>query len=89
MIANIIVVSLFSLVFIALIHHLILFLMNTLTVPKVKDLIKTPQEKYDKIYSIIQNVPPLGQQDTTPLDLSPDSDMKTELMNFLKQQMNP
>lgn len=41
-------------VLIFLIHHLLNFFTETLTVPKVKDLIYAPAQKYEKIYQTIQ-----------------------------------
>ena len=38
-----------SLTLIFLIHHLYMFLMNTLTVPKIKDLVHKPNQQYKDI----------------------------------------
>ena len=46
-------VTLFSIVFILLVHHIIQFLKSTLTVPKVKDLVNTRNQKYENIYNIV------------------------------------
>jgi hypothetical protein len=42
---------LISIIFIFLIHHLIEFFKNTLTVPKVKDLVNVPTQKYEHIFN--------------------------------------
>jgi aspartyl/asparaginyl-tRNA synthetase len=42
-----------SIIFIFLIHHLIEFFKNTLTVPKVKDLVNIPTQKYENIFNIL------------------------------------
>ena len=39
----------FSLLLITLIHHIYLFLKDTLTTPKIKDLVKKPTEQYRNI----------------------------------------
>ena len=44
-----------SILFIFLVHHLILFLKNTLTTPKIKDLVTYSNKKYENIYSIINS----------------------------------
>jgi hypothetical protein len=44
-----------SILFIFIVHQLILFLKNTLTIPKFKDLVNAPMKKYDKIYKIISD----------------------------------
>lgn len=42
-----------SFLFIFLIHHLLTFFKNTLTTPKIKDLVNIHTEKYDAIYDVI------------------------------------
>ena len=39
-----------SFILILLIHHLYLFLINTLTVPKIKDLVNKPNEVYKDMF---------------------------------------
>ena len=51
----IIQVIIMSTLLIFLVHHLINFLRDTLTVPKVKDLVNVPTKKYDEIYGILNN----------------------------------
>ena len=41
--------AIFSLILITLIHYLYTYLQNMLTIPKVKDLVRTPEIKYNKI----------------------------------------
>ena len=42
-----------SIVLILLVHHLILFFKDTLTIPKIKDLVNTTDDKYENMYKII------------------------------------
>jgi len=44
-----------SILFIFLVHHLIHFLKNTLTSPKMKDLISSSNKKYENIYSVLNS----------------------------------
>ena len=44
-----------SIIFILVVHHLIHFFKTTLTIPKMKDLVNAPTQKYDNIYNIIGN----------------------------------
>jgi len=86
-------------VLIFLVHHLINFFKSTLTVPKIKDLVNTPTQKYENMYNIIKNSK-TGSNDSlnassnneyTLIDLLPKTNeptMKSELKNFLKKQMN-
>jgi len=46
-------ITIISVVLILLVHHLIVFFKNTLTVPKVKDLVNAPMMKYEDMYHII------------------------------------
>jgi hypothetical protein len=46
-------ISLLSILFIFLIHHLIVFFTSTLTIPKIKDLVNSPNEKYKNIYNTL------------------------------------
>ena len=53
-------------------HHLYMFLMNTLTVPKIKDLVNKPTQQYHELYNTIggstaslAHTPPLGGSHTT------------------------
>ena len=47
-----------SLVLIMLIHYLYSFFKNTLTVPKVKDLVNKPTERYNEILETIKTSKP-------------------------------
>jgi hypothetical protein len=106
MLSWIIQATVISIVLIFLVHHLFNFFKSTLTVPKIKDLVNTPTQKYDNMFSIISK----GNYDTNNLVTStnsntnlsdnyeytmkdllpkPENDMKSELKNFLKKQLNP
>ena len=45
-----------SIIFILLVHHLIQILKDTLTYPKVKDLVNVPTKKYEDIYNVLNQV---------------------------------
>lgn len=44
-----------SIILIFLVHHLVFFFKSTLTVPKIKDLVNSPTQKYEEMYNIITN----------------------------------
>lgn len=46
-------VSIISVIFILVVHNILHFLTDTLTIPKIKDLVNAPHEKYQDIYSTI------------------------------------
>jgi len=53
MLTWIIQISIISIIFIFLVHHLLMFFKSTLTVPKIKDLVNSPNQKYQNIYDTI------------------------------------
>lgn len=78
----IIQVSILSLIFIFLIHYLYSFFISTLTIPKVKDLVTLPQEKYNEMFQTLQqqsvSQPPTNESNST-------QSMKEDLIHFLKE----
>jgi hypothetical protein len=48
-------ITIISIILIFLVHHLIIFFKSTLTVPKIKDLVNAPVQKYENIYNTISN----------------------------------
>jgi hypothetical protein len=95
-------IILISFILIFLVHHLIQFFTNTLTVPKIKDLVHSPSKKYETIYEILSKNREKNDSTTSIIDLlpsiekqeiqeiqKPKDSMKDELKNFLKSQLNP
>jgi hypothetical protein len=84
-------ITIISIILIFLVHHLILFFKTTLTVPKVKDLVNVPAQKYENIYNTISS------KDYTDsllpnmeVKITPNNEvksMKDELKNFLKNKV--
>lgn len=95
MLSWIIQMSIISIVFIFLIHHLLSFFKSTLTVPKVKDLVNSPTQKYQHIFDTLSKSSS-SSSSYTNIDLLPtemeelnsSSSMKNELKSFLKKQLN-
>lgn len=69
-------VSVVSLIIIFVLHNLYLFFKDTLTVPKVKDLVKRPQQKYETLFRELRDQ--IAEQPTSNAD-----DMKNELKRYL------
>ena len=91
MLSWIIQISLISIIFIFLVHHLLLFFKSTLTVPKIKDLVNSPNQKYQHIYdTILDKSSAIGYTNVEllPSDINKDSTMKNELKTFLKTQLH-
>lgn len=94
----IIKVFILSLIFIFLLHYLYSFFISTLTIPKVKDLVILPQQKYDELFNSLEqnksiqgnngnngndNLPPLPSSSSSSLPSS--QSMKDELIRFMKE----
>ena len=70
-------ISLISLIFIFLVHHLVNFFKDTLTVPKIKDLVHSPHQKYSDIFDTINKEPTstaINNITYTAIDLLPTED---------------
>ena len=81
-----------------------MFFKTTLTVPKIKDLVNSPNQKYQNIYDTISNSSNNSNNSNssnsstgyTDIDLLPNNlpefskmnSMKNELKSFLKKQLN-
>ena len=48
-------ISIISIIFIFLVHHLLCFFKSTLTNPKMKDLVNSPVKKYQDIFDTISH----------------------------------
>ena len=93
MLSWVIQITFISIILIFLVHHLINFFKSTLTVPKIKDLVNMPTQKYENMYNIIQKNSNTSSEsaDYTLIDLLPKEEgptMKSELKNFLKKQLH-
>ena len=60
-------ITIISVIFIFLVHHLFEFFKSTLTVPKIKDLVNSPTQKYENMLNIISNH---GEHNTLELSSS-------------------
>ena len=90
MLSFVIQISVISIIFIFLVHHLLMFFKSTLTVPKIKDLVNTSPQKYENMFNVISNKKtPSFNNGYNIEDLIPKSnnDMKSELKMFLKNQL--
>lgn len=95
----IIQITIVSIILVFLVHYLINFFKSTLTVPKIKDLVNTPAQKYETMLNVIKNKSSYTD-DYKIKDLLPnfnntnDNDneepvtMKSELKSFLKKQLH-
>ena len=94
-------ITIISIIFIFLIHHLIDFFKSTLTIPKIKDLVDSPSQKYKNIFNQLSkqedsspssspSSSPTSSYSTTDLLPPPSQEnaMKRELKSFLKKQLN-
>jgi len=89
MLSNIIQYSVLSIVMILLLHYLYNFFKDTLTIPKVKDLIHHPSKQYEKLFESIQkgDYEPSSSSLHTATENNKE-DMKNELKNYLNELNN-
>lgn len=101
MLSWILQISIISIILIFLVHHLIQFFRDTLTVPKIKDLVNAPAQKYENMFSTMNrgnsesmnyniNFDENYKKSLLPPSASPTefdvASMKDELKSYLKNQ---
>ena len=74
-------VSVVSLIIIYVIHNLYSFFKDTLTVPKIKDMVKRPQQRYDTLFRELRNQ--VAEHATNANAGSEADNMKNELKRYL------
>jgi len=93
---NILYSAIVSIIIIFVVHNIFNYFKNTLTTPKIKDLINKPRNEYDKIKSVINSnghIDTTGSNDndntsTEMQNIRNDVDrdnIKSELKDFFKQ----
>ena len=78
--------TLISIILIFLVHYLFIFFRDTLTVPKIKDLVNKPNRKYDEILSTVQTTKKNTTQSdkkTSTITSETKATMKNQLHSFL------
>ena len=92
--------TIMSIILIFLVSHLLNFFKDSLTSPKIRDLVNIPTEKYEKIFKVISldeggkttaisSIKSLNKRDNLlPSTETGNSAMKDELKNFIKKQLN-
>ena len=101
MLSWILQITIISIILIFLVHHLIQFFRDTLTVPKIKDLVNAPAQKYENMFSAMNrgnresanyntNFDENYKKSLLPPSASPTefdvASMKDELKSYLKNQ---
>jgi hypothetical protein len=85
MLSWIIQITIISIILIFLVHYLFNFFKETLTVPKIKDLVNVPNKKYENMYNIIsKNNENTNSQNYTDIDLLP-----TQPHNKFEEKVEP
>jgi len=82
-----------SLLLIALIHYLYSFFKDTLTIPKIKDLVNKPAKRYDEMFDILSKRQGVEQHIQSQSNIQHESmqneSMQEELKNFLNELKKP
>lgn len=73
--------SIISLILILLVHYLVSFFIDTLTIPKTKDMVHKPAERYNEILSDISAKQKIIQNNIS--EKPNETDMQDELRTFL------
>jgi hypothetical protein len=83
MLSWIIQITIISIVLIFLVHYLFNFFKETLTVPKIKDLVNVPNKKYENMYNIIsknnENNEPTNYTDIDLLPSEPHKEVEENI----------
>ena len=99
MLSLIIQISIVSIIFIFLVHHLLCFFKATLTVPKIKDLVNSPNTKYQHIFDTISHKNEsidtetdygLNESEYSVIDLlpsGPDTNTNTNTNSSMKDEL--
>lgn len=91
MVLWILFISLLSFTFIYIVHNIFLFFKSTLTTPKIKDYIHSPNKSYDEIYKTLQkmdtNTTLIEELSNTLTNINDKEKMKYDLKTFLKNQI--
>ncbi len=78
--------TIISIIFIYVTHSLFLYFRDTMTVPKIKDLVNAPSKQYQAMYDLISSRDDSNavfSEEITPQNV----DMKNELTNFFKKKV--
>ncbi len=87
-------VSVTSLIIIFVLHNLYSFFKETLTVPKIKDMVKRPQQKYETLFRELRSINAINTNANVSANATStssamssanitDSEMKNELKRYL------
>ncbi len=76
-----------SLLLIALIHYLYSFFKDTLTVPKIKDLVNKPAKRYDEMFDIISNSKRQSVEQREPMQSQHMQDQSMQSQHMQDQSM--
>jgi hypothetical protein len=82
--------TIISLILILCCHYIYIFLKNNLTIPKTRDLVNSPRDKYKEMYSKINediSVKNMNSKNENVTDKS-QTKMKDELKNYLRDLKN-
>ena len=74
-------ISVFSLFIVILIHHIIIYLKNNLTTPKIIDCVNKPKKEYENIKQILKDIkeePKKQEEEIINLDI-----MREELTSHI------
>lgn len=81
-------ISIISIIFIFLVHHLLCFFKSTLTIPKIKDLVNSPVKKYQDIFDTISQSQSVGNNNYLPTNNDNNDNDYTDINLLPTENMN-
>ena len=79
-----------SIVIIFLLHNLYIFFKETLTVPKMKDMVKRPQQKYESLFRELEELKRDHINHSANANANGSNDaMKNELKRYIMEMNSP
>lgn len=87
-------ITLLSIILIFLVHYLINFFKSTLTVPKIKDLVNTPTQKYENMFNVIslsdkQNNNNSSNNSSNNINLSNNNNLSNNQVSYTEIDLLP
>ena len=83
MFSGILQITIMSIILIFLVHHLFTFFKTNLTVPKIKDLVNSPVQKYEDMFNVIKSSSTNTHMNTHMNAHTDDSNYSTNISDLL------
>jgi len=82
-------ITLLSIILIFLVHYLINFFKSTLTVPKIKDLVNTPTQKYENMFNVMSLSGRQNTSNNTSNNISSNNNISNNQVSYTEIDLLP